>query len=259
MDLFDSGSDYELFMGRWSRLIAREFVQGLSAAPELDWLDVGCGTGALADAIWELAAPRGVGGVDPSADFVDALQSRLGTRSDIRVASGEDLPFADNAFDAVVSGLALNFIPDPLAAIQEWRRVARPGGSVGVYVWDYSDGMEFLRLFWDAAVEIDPAAQSLDEALRFPICQPDRLIDLFKKGNLGSVEVGSIEVTTAFRDFDDYWAPFTRGQGPAPGFVASLSPAGRNRLEERLRSTVRQSPDGTILLSARAWTTTGTA
>ncbi len=257
MDLFDSGSDYEFFMGRWSRLIAREFLQGLGASPGLEWLDVGCGTGALVDAVLELADPKAVAGVDPSPDFAHALSERLGEHADIRVAGGEDLPFADGTFDAVVSGLALNFIPDPLAAVVEWGRVCRPGALIGAYVWDYADGMEFLRIFWDAAIELNPAAQPLDEAARFPICQPDRLADLFEEANLSGVQAGSVEVATAFRDFDDYWAPFTKGQGPAPSYVASLARADRDRLEETLRSTISQSSDGAIELAARAWTITG--
>lgn len=60
----------------------------------------------------------------------------------MRVADGEDLPFDDQDSDVVVSGLALNFIPDPLAALTEWKRVAKPGGVVSAYVWDYAEGIE---------------------------------------------------------------------------------------------------------------------
>ena len=195
----------------------------MDASRDLDWLDVGCGTGALIDTVLELSAPRTVAGVDPSPGFAETLRSRLGEQADIRVAGGEELPFPDDTFDAVVSGLALNFIPDPLAAVREWRRSGRRGGTVNAYVWDYADGMELLRIFWDAAVALDAAAMPLDEAVRFPICQPDRLADLFREARLASVEVGNIEVATVFVDFDDYWAPFPTGQGPAPGYAASLS------------------------------------
>ena len=257
MDSFNSGNDYELFMGRWSRLIAKEFIARSGTSHGLDWLDVGCGTGALLDSVLEFAAPRTVAGVDPSAEFVDALKTRLHSHADIQVAGGKDLPWSDDAFDAVVSGLVLNFIPDPLNAVREWLRVTRPGGSIGAYVWDYADGMEFLRVFWDAVIELDPAATSLDEAVRFPICQPDMLVDLFTKAGLSSVESGDIVVTTVFRDFDDYWTPFTRGQGPAPGYVSSLPPAERVLLKERIRSSMIESADRTVRLSARTWTITG--
>lgn len=168
------------------------------------------------------------------------------------------MPFGDDTFDLVVSGLALNFIPDPGAAVQEWKRVTTPDGSISVYVWDYADGMGFLRYFWDAVVSIDPTAEHLDGAVRFPICQPDRLTDLFTQAELSAVTVGSIETATVFSDFDDYWAPFLRGQGPAPSYVASLTDTQRARLEERLRSTIPRSASGAIDLSARPWTITGT-
>jgi SAM-dependent methyltransferase len=258
MDRWDGGSDYEAFMGRWSRLVAEEFVHGLGVSHGLRWLDVGCGTGALLGAVLEFSHPVAAVGVDPSVEFAATVRARLGGQADIRVAGGEDLPFADHSFDVVVSGLALNFIPDPLAAVLEWRRVTAPHGSVGAYVWDYADGMESLRYFWDAAVDLDPAARHLDEAVRFPICRPDRLADLFQRADMSTVTVGSIEVVTAFADFDDYWSPFLKGRGPAPSYVAALSRSDRRRLEDRLRSTVPRSGDGTIDLSATAWTVTGT-
>lgn len=246
-------------MGRWSRLIAQEFVQGLGASPALSWLDVGCGTGALIDAVLEDAAPSEVAGVDPSAEFVNAVSTRLGGNANLTVAAGDDLPFSDDTFDQVVSGLVLNFVPEPVAAVDEWARVAQSGGSVNAYVWDYAEGMEFLRVFWDAAIEEDPSAHALDEAARFPICQPDQLLEIFDNTALSDVASGSIEVTTEFSGFDDYWAPFTRGQGPAPTYVASLSDASKQRLESNLRSRLPPSLDSTIRLSARAWTISGTA
>jgi hypothetical protein len=156
-----------------------------------------------------------------------------------------------------VSGLALNFIPDPVAALREWSRVTHAGGSIAAYVWDYAEGMELLRLFWDMAVELDPSSQNYDEAVSFPICHPARLADLFDRVDLSSVDVGRIEVPTVFADFDDYWDPFLQGQGPAPGYVGLRSDGGRDQLEHRLRSALPRSPDGTISLSARAWIVTG--
>lgn len=259
MDRWDWSSDYEGFMGRWSRLVAAQFVRAIDGRRGLRWLDVGCGTGALLHTIRDLASPMQLAGVDPSPEFADAARARLRGQADVRVAGGEDLPFVDDAFDLVVSGLVLNFIPDPLAAVREWKRVARPGGVVSAYVWDYSDGMEFLRYFWDAVVELDPAAAGFDEGVRFPTCQPDRLQDLFDDAGLSAVESGSVWINTVFRDFDDYWAPFLSGQGPAPGYVAELGDSQRSRLADRLRSSLGGTSNGAIELRARAWTVAGRA
>ena len=258
MDRWDAGSDYEVFMGRWSRLVAEKFVKQLRVPPGLRWLDVGCGTGALLDIVLDAGEPAVVAGVDPSREFVAAAQVRVGERAEIRVAGGDDLPFAAGSFEVVVSGLVLNFLPDPLAAVREWRRVTQSDGSINAYVWDYAEGMGFLRVFWDAVVAEDPDARHLDEAIRFPICDPNRLGDLFAEAGLSEVGTGSIEIDTRFVDFDDYWVPFLRGQGPAPTYVSSLPDAERAGLEHRLRAELPRSEDGTIDLTARAWIATGT-
>lgn len=257
MDRWDGGTDYDVFMGRWSRLVARRFVDDLGLAPGLRWLDVGCGTGALLEAVIDRARPSSVWGVDTSEEFIAAAGLHLGGKASVRVADGEDLPFDDEDFDVVVSGLTLNFIPDPLAAVTEWRRVTRQGGVVSAYVWDYAEGIEFLRRFWDLAIELNPEATQLDEALRFSMCRPDRLVALFRAAGLRSVEEGVVEVETEFTDFDDYWSPFLLGQGPAPSYVASLDGNSRERLEDRLRNTIVPGSTGTIRLMARAWTVTG--
>ncbi len=256
-DRWDGGGAYEAFMGRWSRLIADRFVQAMSVSGGLRWLDVGCGTGALLHAVTQVCSPQEAVGVDPSAEFVQVARARLGEQADIRVAGGEELPFGDDTFDLVVSGLVLNFVPDPLAAVVEWKRVLRRGGSIAAYVWDYADGMEFLRCFWDAAVGLDAAAASLDEGVRFPICRPERLADLFGRAGLSAVRTGELTVDTRFTGFNDYWTPFLAGQGPAPGYVAALGDSQRARLEARLRSTVPVSHDGSIRFYARAWTVSG--
>jgi SAM-dependent methyltransferase len=167
------------------------------------------------------------------------------------------LPVGDGEFDASVSGLLLNFIPDQPKAVAEMRRTTRPGGTVAVYVWDYAEGMQLMRRFWDAALALDPAARERDEALRFPVCQPDPLMALFSSAGLREVAVQPIDVPTVFRDFDDYWAPFLAGQGPAPGYCMSLPELHREALRERIKTSLPADPDGTIRLTARAWAVQG--
>ncbi|MGH2689664.1 MAG: class I SAM-dependent methyltransferase [Actinomycetota bacterium] len=253
------GEAYESYVGRWSRPVAGTFVAWLGVGPGRRWLDVGCGTGGLTSTILEYAAPAGVEAVDPSEGFLRAARRRIG---DARVAfqSGDALalPVADGSVDAAVSGLLLNFVPDPSAAMAEAVRVTRPGGTVAAYVWDYAEGMQLMRLFWDAAVALDPAAGALDEDARFPLCRPETLRALFSAAGLAGVDVRSIDVATRFRDFDDYWTPFLGGQGPAPGYAMSLDEPRRAALRERLRAALPTGPDGSIRLVARAWAVRGT-
>lgn len=246
-------------MGRWSRRISSSFVSWLDQPAGRRWLDVGCGTGALAAAILDAADPIEVVGVDPSEAFLATARERIGDPR-VRFEAGDAtrLDFADGRFDAVVGGLMLNFVPEPAAAVAGMTRVATPGGSVATFVWDYREGMAMLRHFWDVASALDPAAEALDEGRRrFPICRPEPLREHWESAGLADVAVEAIEVPMGFRDFDDYWSPFLGGQGPAGGYVTSLSEAGRSRLRDALRERLPTDSDGAIELTARAWAVRG--
>ncbi len=169
----------------------------------------------------------------------------------------ESIPFEEESFDVVVSGLVLNFVPDSRAALSEMTRVTRPGGTVAVYIWDYADRMELMRRFWDAAVELNPAARELDEGIRFPICNRDALAALFEDGGLEQVEGRNIDVTTRFESFDDYWSPFLGGQGPAPGYALGLASTERDALRDQLKQTLPTAEDGSISLITRAMAVRG--
>jgi SAM-dependent methyltransferase len=252
------GAAYEAYVGRWSRLVARELVAWLGVPGGRRWLDVGCGAGALVETILAHAAPGAVVGIDRSAGFVSHVRAKLaGTRAVIEEGDAQALPLPAASFDAVVSGLVLNFVPDPARMVSEMARAARPGGAIALYVWDYAAGMELMRHFWDAAKALDPGAEALDEAVRFPICEPARLRALFAAAGLEGVETRAIEVGTPFRDFDELWSPFLGGQGPAPAYVMSLPEDRRAALRERLRARLPVSGGGAIRLSARAWAARG--
>jgi len=154
----------------------------------------------------------------------------------------------------VVSGLVLNFVPDPAAAMAEARRVFAPGGLAAAYVWDYAGGMEMMRHFWDAAAVLDPAAAALDEGRRFPRREPAALERPFR--GAGMERVG---VPTPFVSFDDYWLPLLGGQGPVPGYAVSLGEAARDRLREEVRRWLQVASDGSIGVTARAWAVLGVA
>lgn len=258
-EVWDSGQGYEAFIGRWSRQVAPRFLDWLPGTDAGRWCDVGCGTGALATAVLADPARVAVFGVDPSEAFLATARSQAGdARLRVIAASAVALPLADDAVDRVVSGLVLNFVPSPAAAVREMRRVTRPGGLVAAYLWDYADGMRLLRAFWDAATAEDPAAADLDEGRRFALCRPDAMESLFRGAGLVTVRTTAIDVESVYRDFDELWRPFLDGQGPAPGYCVSLAPDRQAAVRERLRSSLTADADGSIRLTARAWAVQGT-
>ena len=252
-DSWNAGDPYELYVGRWSHFVASEFVAWLNLPPSLRWLDVGCGTGALTAVIAEMCQPARLIGIDPSEGFLAKARARLGNKAAFQVANALDIPLQDAEMDVVVSGLVLNFIQGTALGLAEMRRTVVPGGTIAAYVWDYAGMMELMRHFWDAAVELNPAARELDEGVRFPLCRPDALGSAFRGAGLTEVQVVPIDIPTRFLDFDDYWAPFLGGQGPAPSYAVSLVEASRNRLRDRIRERLPSQPDGSISLVARAW------
>lgn len=254
-DAWQAGDRYDGYMGRWSRHVAPHFLDWLDQPSGLEWLDVGCGTGALSAAILAKADPRSVISIDPSEGFVATARSNVrDPRVEFRQGDAQALPLETASRDVIASALALNFVPDRGKALAEMKRIVRPGGKVAFYVWDYpGGGLAFVRAFWSAAITLDPAARDLTEDGRFPFCTPQGLMDLVSAAGFAGVECSAIEIPTVFRDFEDYWQPFTHGGGPAPGYCASLDAVARQRLRAKLDADLPRQPDGTIALRARAW------
>ena len=259
-DAWGDGDRYEPYVGRWSRLVAAEFLDWLDVPAGSRWLDVGCGTGALTETILTRAQPSKVRGVDTSEDLVSYAEKQVGDpRFEVQIGDARSLPFEDRSFDAVVSGLVLNFIPDQGGAAKELRRVAVEGGTVGAYVWDYAGGMQMMRYFWDAAAALDPSARHSDEGERFgEIASLKGLGGLFDVAGFSDVRTRAIDVPTIFRDFDDFWTPFLSGQAPAPAYCMSLDEPVRAELRALLKVRLPAKADGTIRLTARAWAVRGT-
>jgi SAM-dependent methyltransferase len=196
--------------------------------------------------------------VDPAEGFVEFASERVhDPRVAFDVAKAHQLPGDDGSYDFSVSGLVLNFVPNPSGALHEMRRVTRTGGLIAAYVWDYAKGMELMRYFWNAATELDGNAATLDEGIRSPICNPETLSALWAEAPLHDVIVEPIDIDTVFRDFDDYWSPFLGGQGPAPSYTMSLDEPAREELKSLLRQQLPTKDDGSIPLRARAWCVQG--
>ena len=135
---------------------------------------------------------------------------------------------------------------------REMVRVTRPGGRVGAYVWDYAGGMQMMRHFWDAAIAVSPNDAKLDQAERFPLCQPGPLQALFEQVRLKSVTVRAIDIPTVFQDFEDYWNPFLCRTGAAPSYLASAGAEVQERIRLYLKSRHTSTRGGPIELTAQA-------
>ncbi len=252
-DVWERGDPYERYVGRWSRQVAPLFLNWLNVPSGQRWLDLGCGTGAICAAILDACSPLLVVGVEPSEGFLESARRQLEGRITFYRSDATAIPLKDSSVDVVVTGLVLNFVPDQAAALVEMARVTAKGGIVGAYVWDYAEKMELMRYFWDAAVQLDPNLAALDEGLRFSICKPQALTELFAAAKLEQIEVRAIDIPTPFVNFEDYWSPFLGGQGSAPAYAMSLEEPARVRLRESLKERIPVLPDGSISMIARAW------
>lgn len=249
-----AGDKYEPYVGRWSRLVAAEFLRWVGVGDGKRWVDVGCGTGALMQTILATRNPALVVGVDRSERYLRYAGDRTPGEQVVFAASdGQALPLASEVFDVAVSGLVLNFVPEPEKMVREMARVTRPGGVCALYVWDYAEKMELMRCFWDSATRLDPEAGKLDEGIRFPICRPEPLRELIEGCGLADVEARALDVPTVFKNFDDYWTPFLGGQGPAPTYAMSLSAENRIALRDAIHERLPVEEDGSVKLVARAW------
>ena len=232
--------------------MAPSFLDWLNYSPNLSWLDLGCGTGALSEAIIKHCQPAHLTCTDPSPEFLKKAEERLAGKADFAVGNAMAIPGNAESFDVIVSGLALNFFSNVPTAITEMKRVVTPNGIIAAYVWDYADRMDFLRIFWDTACELNPEACKFHEGVRFSICNASRLEAAFIEAGLVDVYTANLDINTIFKDFDDYWQPFMGGQGPAPGYVASLTDNEREALKEALYEKLNLQIDGRIKLLARA-------
>ncbi len=257
-----AGETYEPLTGRWSRLIAPQFIRWLDVGSNARWLDVGCGTGALIQAILDTQQPAEIVGIDPNSAFIAYARREIADgRVRYEVGDARELPVPSRQYHAVVAGLVLNHL-EPAAlpkAMAEMRRSARQGGVVGAYVWDYAEGMEPRARFWETAARLDPEASAWDERLRYPLCAPDALQQLFERARLNGVETRVFEVEARFASFEDYWEPYLAGAGLGSRYLLSLPAERREVLRNALHHDLPVERDGSITLTIRAWGVQGVA
>ena len=249
-DLFTDALAYEGFMGRWSRRVAPLLVEFAKIDDRGRLLDVGCGTGSLTRTLLGMTRRAEIVGIDPVATFVEYVRGQVkDARASFEVGDAQALPYPDASFDGALSCLVFQFIPDALKAAREVRRVTRPGGTVAACTWD-ARGLEMTSLFWDVAVELDPAAEA---KRRRPFGQPGLLTELWQSAGFRDVEERPLEITTDFASFDDYWRPQETGVGPTGAYVATLDPEQRDALRAGIEARLRpMGAPGPFTLRAKA-------
>lgn len=252
MQFTSPAEHYDRFMGRYTRTLAPLLADTAAIGPGMRVLDVGCGPGGLTV---ELAARVGggrVGAIDPAEQFVEATRARA-PEADVRVGVAEDLPWADDEFDAALSCLVIAFMRDADAGVREMARVTRPGGTVAACMWDIAGGgMTMLRTFWSAVRTVQPAAQG--ETLRAGVAEGD-IAERFERAGLRDVTGGALQASAEYTGFDDFWIPFTMAVGPAGSHLATMAPDEQDAVRDACRAAL---PEGPFSLEARAWYARGT-
>jgi SAM-dependent methyltransferase len=245
-----AAESYDRFIGAWSQPLSQQFADLARIRRGDRVLDVGCGPGNLTTELVGRLGPEAVAAVDPSPPFVTAARARH-PGVDVQEASAEALPFPDRAFDAALAQLVVHFMSDPVAGLREMARVTRTGGAVAACVWDHGGGRGPLSPFWEAARALDP---TVDGEASLAGARKGHLVELFASAGLGNVDGAELSVGRDFEDFDDWWEPYTRGVGPAGGYLAELDADRQDRLREQCRSTM---PRGPFALTAVAWAARG--
>lgn len=233
-----AGDAYDRFMGRYSRPLARRFVDFLEVEAGQHALDVGCGPGALTEPLVARLGVTHVAAIDPSEPFVEACRDRF-PGVDVRRGTAESLPFDDGVHDVVAACLVVHFMSDPVGGLSEMKRVTRADGWVGATVWDLAANRAPMRPVWEAMAEIAPDHPGERD---FQGGSRASLVSVLEGAGLRDVESEELTVTVAHPSFEEWWEPYLHGVGPVGEALASLGEGGRERLEGVLRSRLGPGP-----------------
>lgn len=245
---FTDGKAYERMMGRWSRVVGKQFLRWLDVGKGLQWLDVGCGNGAFTEEIVAQCAPASVMGIDPSEAQIAYARTRSATAmAQFRVGDAQVLPYADASVDVAAMALVIAFVPDPAKAVAEMARVVRPGGWAAAYMWDLPAGGLPLR-------PVFAALKSMGMTAPFPpsheISRQEALQGLWDSAGFVDVATRVIRITVEFESLDDFWDSNVVPIGPQGKIIAEMSSSAKDVLRDRLRDQLPIGPDGRIAYEA---------
>lgn len=247
---FTDGAAYERMMGRWSRAAGDIFLEWLAVPPGSSWLDVGCGTGAFTQLLVDKCRPREIQAIDPSADQIAYARTTTAANTvNFQVGNAQSLPFRNGEFDAATMALVITFVPDPPKALAEFKRVVKPGGTIGTYVWDFLGGgstQQPLRQAVEAAgVPVLPGPGH-DNSRR------ERLDELFRASSLDDVATRMIEIEVSYPDFDTYWSSQTALANTVVQHLRAMTGSDVERVKAHLREHLPTDRTGRIAYKARA-------
>jgi SAM-dependent methyltransferase len=254
------GAAYERFLGRWTTRLAPLFIEAMRLPDSGPLLDIGCGTGSCARAMAAAFPGRDVIGIDIAEPYIAFARQRTADgRPQFETGDACATRFPDGFFGAALAELVMNFVPDPLRAAREIRRIVRRGGVAGACVWDFRGGLVYQRLFWDTAAGIDPdAGRTRDRLFSGALAVPDGLVGLWRDAGFDNVERRSITMRMGYASFADYWEPLLGGQGPVGTYAARLEAGKRDRIREAVRlAYLSGAPDGPRSMTATAWAVRG--
>jgi SAM-dependent methyltransferase len=250
---YTDGEGYDRWTARWSEQMARDLVPWLGVRRDARWLDVGCGTGVVTDAIMDVAWPGAVTGIDGSDAYLEVARRKVpGARFDHGDASA--LPYPDQSFEAVVSSLLIAYLPDPAAALRELVRVTVPGGVVGVVVWDHE--LDLLRHYRQAAADAG-VAEVASEFPSYDLERENALARGLAGAGLRDVQTRRLSPRVTFDGFDDYWGSMLARKGRTAEHLETLPAPKQATLRELLRALVEPKPGAKVVVEATAWAARG--
>ena len=248
--VFDNAAAYDRLMGRWSGAVGARFLDWLAPASGLRWLDVGCGAGAFTELVLKRCSPGSIVGVDPAAAQIDYARRQM-PAAEFRAGDAMALPFADGEFDIVASALVINFIPDRAKALNEMRRVLRPGGIVTAYVWHRTATTNDAPF-----APIERGLETIGANVLRPPTRPESTSEgarlALETAGFSDIAITILDVVRKFASFEDYWETHCLPIAPPGQSIAALSDEGRARLRATMQAMLPAAGDGTVSYSSRA-------
>ena len=202
---------YEHFMGRWSRRLAGPFLDFAGVRPGDRVLDVGCGTGVITLALAERGCTAV--GADASEPYLEgARRDRPHPNITYELGDARRMQYPDASFDACVSTLAIDVIPEVDQVAAEMRRITRPGGVVACCVSDFWGGNSAQDLVYDTGSVLDEGIRALRDYMKArPLVWANGQAALWRKTGLEDVVEVPIVLSFDYADFEDYWSSWSTG------------------------------------------------